>query len=181
MKELCTKVLSLSDMNNYTEKEKQNTAKPLIIYSWLKFVIFAIVMICFFSTGYFFGRYSYRDLLKETDRSSLPETTPRLQTPTQTSEEPWKHFQFNGYSDQRNLGFGIDYPGNWQEPTIEDYVISTTVYFDDGFYIMYGDFYDPYKREIMSFEELVNNMSLYHDVTNFTLNGVQGKKLVSHC
>lgn len=145
---------------------------------WLKIIFILVIVLLSINFGYVAGVQSTLVSRKEPIISIAPRVTPTL-SPTQTTEEPWKHFQFNGYSDNRKLGFGIDYPGNWQKPVIKNGQVNTTVIFDDGFYITYGDFYDPYKRKIMSFDEVVSNYSTYHTVTDFTLNGIQGKKLES--
>ena len=158
-----------------------NTVRSMKIFSFssfLKSVLLIVIIVLSFNLGYNAGINTTIAPHDEPPISTTPSVTPN-ETPTQLTEEPWKHFQFNGYSDTRKLGFGIDYPGNWQKPVIKNNFANTTIYFDDGFYVTFGDFYDLYKRKIMSFDEVVASHSIYHTVTDFTLNGVRGKKLVS--
>ena len=151
--------------------------KPSIAYDKVKiFFIFAIFILSA-CIGYAAGLQ--KKVTSSIETVITPPVSINTPTPTRGPEEPWKHFQYKGSSDTRKLGFGIDYPGNWQKPVIKDNLTNTRVYFDDGFEITYGDFYDRYERKIMSFDEVVDSYSTYHTVTDFTLNGVRGKKLVS--
>lgn len=89
------------------------------------------------------------------------------------NQGPWKH-----YANQP-LGFAIDYPGNLVAPTVTDGGVNTTIDFPNGFRITYGDFYDKQNRKLLSYDEMISNYSVYHQVSDYTIDGRQGKKFIS--
>ena len=141
-----------------------NYNKLIKIATLLTFVIFLAGI-----AGYFIGT---RVPVKQTVNLTKPTTT-LTPTPIPLPGEPWQHYQNHA------LGFAIDYPGNWQKPVVDDQQTNTTVNFDHGFYVTYGDFYNSQTRKLLSYNEVLNNYSIYHKVSNISLGGKTGKKLIS--
>lgn len=123
--------------------------------------------------GFFVG-VKYQTQTKESIRDQInPPVVISSPTPTLSPEEPWKHYR------NHEFGFAIDYPGDWKDPVMEWGQVNSTISFDNGFYITYGDFYDGQKKRAESLGEVVEDYSLYHEVTDIKLAGKVGKKLVS--